>query len=682
LPGGLEIKPTILRGIESNGMICSSSELGMPKMNDGIMELDASLGSLKCGKPLNELFGLEDDIIEIGLTPNRGDCLSIRGVARDLSVAYRRPLKDRPEPVEEENLLGIGRILALNVEDKVQSSLVYKAFEQKSIAPNILMELRLAWVEVGFGNPVERLMAYVTYSTGVLMRSYDHKCFTKEGDKALVQLKKDTTGMDGVYGASQRLSYVGFSQEDICRATNESALIIVEASFIDPETISNLAAQNKTLKSDRHLYRSTRGSEPDLRIGMAYLWELLSSQKGVRLYAGSQKLIQESEARVIALDMEELSAMIGQEIPRNIVVDILKRLDFEVSVRGEQEVMHLNVPAFRHDIKGVQDICEEVVRVVGIDNIVSKPMRFAEYSRINETLVRHRLNNDLRHRAASVGFYESVHYLFDSRQKQDAYGIGSVNTEHELSNPITSDLDTMRSTLLLHLLSSASNNIKHGQKSVPLFELGRVFDRNRSETMKLGFVFSGEMEAPCVKNHGKPPLIDFMSFATKIEHIIGPMRLESAEPENKLANPHECAKVFVRGKEVGYMARVHAAVEKELDLPRTYIAQIDVDSLARERIHAKPYSKFPSSSRDLSLLVPKDMSYHTLRSAIESAQFPGLSHFHPIDRFESEALGDKVSLTLTFWFQHNERTLEDKEVQESIDSIQAHLQKTLNVTIR
>jgi phenylalanyl-tRNA synthetase beta chain len=240
----------------------------------------------------------------------------------------------------------------------------------------------------------------------------------------------------------------------------------------------------------------------------------------------------------------------------------------------------------------------------------------------------------------------------------------------------------MRSTLMLHLLSSASNNIKRGRKSVPLFELGRVFDRSRDETVKLGVILSGELEAPCVKNHGKPPLVDFMSFATKIEQIIGPMRLEAMVPENKLANPHECARVFVRDKEVGFIARIHAAVEKEMDLPRTYIAQIDVAQLARDRIYAKPYSKFPSSSRDLSLLVPKDMSYYTLRSAIESAQFSGLSHFYPIDRFESESLGEYVSLTLTFWFQHDQRTLEDKEVQESIDSIQTHLQKTLNVNIR
>jgi len=682
LPNGLEIKPTTLRGIESNGMICSSNELGMPKMNDGIMPLDESVGELKCGKPLSELYGLEDDIIEIGLTPNRGDCLSIRGVARDLSVVYKRPLNERPEGVEEEHLLGIGRILALHVEDKIQSSFVYKAFEQKAISPNILMELRLCWVEVGFNGPIERLMAYVTYSTGVLMRSYDHKCFSKDGGKALIELKKDSTGLDGVYGVSERLSYVGFSQEDMCRASESSPIVIVEASFIDPDTISTLAAHNKGLKSDRHLYRSSRGSETDLSIGVTYLWEILGNQKGVKLYAGSQKLTQETQPRIIALDMEDLNAMLGQEIPKNRVVDILKHLGFEVSIKGEQEVMHVNVPTFRHDVVGIQDICEEVVRIVGIDNIDSKSLKFLECSRVNSALIRHKLHNNLRQRAASVGFFESVHYLFDSRKKQEAYGIRSVYKKRELSNPITADLDTMRASLLLHLLNSASNNIKHGRKSVPLFELGRVFDRSRNESMKLGLILSGEIEVPCVKNHGKPPVVDFITFATKIEHIIGPMHLVAAVPENKLTNPHEFAKVFVRNVEVGFIARVHGSVEKELDLPRTYIAQIDVEGLMRDRILAKPYSKFPSSSRDLSLLVPKQMNYNTLRNAIESAHFEGLSHFYPIDRFESEALGENVSLTLTFWFQQNERTLEDKEVQESMDAIQAHLQETLSVSIR
>jgi phenylalanyl-tRNA synthetase beta chain len=682
LPNGMKIKPTNLRGVESNGMICSSTELGMPKINDGIMPLDASLGTLECGKPLSELYGLEDDIIEIGLTPNRGDCLSIRGVARDLSVVYKRPLIEHTKEVEEENLLGIGRILSLHVEDKIQSSFVYKAFEQDAISDNVLMELRLAWVEASFNGPIERLMEYVTYSTGVLMRSYDYECFTKEDEKAVVKLKKDSTGLDGVYGIDKRLSYVGFSQEPVCRADKNSSIVIVEASFIEPEIIASLASKNKNLKSDRHLYRSSRGSETELSLGMEYLWELLSDQKGVKLYAGSQKFIQERSPRVIALDMDDLSAMVGQEIPKNQVVDILKRLGFEVSIKGEQEVMHVSVPFFRHDVVGVQDVCEEVVRLVGIDNIASKPMVFAEYSRANKTLQRYKHYNKLRQRAASVGFFESIHYLFDSKEKQEAYGIHGIYKKRELSNPISSDLNTLRSTLVLHLLNSASNNIKHGRKSVLLFELGKVFDRTRDEKTKLGLVVSGEIETPCVKNHGKPPVVDFISFATKVEHIIGPMRLEAALPKDKITNPHEYAKVFVRDIEVGYIARVHAAVEKEFDLPRTYVGQIDVDALMQDRICAKPYSKFPSSSRDLSLLVPKDMSYYTLRSTIESASFPNLSRFYPIDRFESESFGDKVSLTLTFLFQHPDRTLEDKEVQESIDLIQEHLQNTLGISIR
>ncbi|NLC27170.1 MAG: phenylalanine--tRNA ligase subunit beta, partial [Campylobacteraceae bacterium] len=653
-----------------------------PKMNDGIMVLDESLGKLECGKPLSELSGIEDDVIEIGLTPNRGDCLSIRGIARDLSVVYKKPLNERPSLAEEENLLGIGRIIVLHVEEKIQSNFVYKAFEQGSIGPNVLMELRLALVESSYVGPIERLMVYTTYSTGVLLRAYDYNCFDKDGEKAIVYLKKDETGLDSVYAKDGRIAYVGHSQELSCRATLDTKTIIVEASFTPPETISNLSAQNKNLTSDRYLYRSSRGSEPDLEIGMSYLWQLLGEEKGIKLYAGGQKVGHDIPLRVVVVHMEELSGMIGQEVPKNKVVDILKRLGFDIHMKGEQDILNITVPLFRHDVFGAQDVCEEVVRIIGIDNITSKPLVFAEKSRANKTLERHRLRNNLRKRAAAVGFFESVHYLFDSREKQEFYGLRTLYKKRELSNPITTDLNTMRATLLLHLLEAASNNIKNGRKSVSLFELGRIFDSSRNESVKLGFVFSGEKEQPCVQNHGKPEYIDFMTFATKIEHAIGPMRLESSIPTDKLANPHEYAAVFVRENLVGYIARVHASVESEMDLPRTYIAMIDVEGLIKGRVLVKPYSRYPSSSRDLSLVVPKDMAYHTLRHSIESANIPELSRFYPIDRFESDSLGEYVSLTISFWFQNEKRTLEEKEVQDAMDLLQKHLQNSLGVTIR
>ncbi|MBE0494965.1 MAG: phenylalanine--tRNA ligase subunit beta [Campylobacterales bacterium] len=682
LPGGLEIAPTRLRGIDSNGMICSSTELGLPKINEGIMVLDESVGPLELGQPLCEMEALNDDVIEIGLTPNRGDCLSIRGVARDLAVALKRPLAQHKAIEEEDNLLGIGRILSLHAEDKLEGSFVYKAFEKQAIKPNVLMELRLAQVEAKFGSDIERVLEYATYATGVLMRAYDYTCFVDTKEKATIQLKKDSNGLDAVFGAHGRVAYVGFSQESTCRTTNESKIVIVEANFSSPESMAALGAQNKTLSSDKHLYRSARGSEPELELGVEYLWTLLHKEKGVSLYAGSQKLTKEHKPKMVILSLEELCAMIGQEIPKNRVVDILKRLGFDVHVKVEQEVMHVSVPAFRHDVVNTQDVCEEIVRMVGIDNITAKPFVFAEKSRANAAYEHYKLRTALRQKAAAVGFFESVHYLFDEQKKQEHYGINGVYKKRELSNPITNELNTMRATLVLHLLESASKNIKNGRKRVPLFELGRVFDRSRDETTKLGFVFSGESEEAALPNHGKPSPITLMNFASKISQVIGHMRLEAATPTNKLTSPYEYANVMVGDVCVGFLARVHAQVEKDFDLPRTYIAELDVDGLAKERVIASEYSKFPSSSRDLSLLIPRTLSYQRIRLCIEEAKIANLSQCYPIDRFESAELGENVSLTIKLLFQHAERTLEEKEINDAIDAVLKTLNETLGIGMR
>lgn len=682
LPGDFKIKPAKLRGLESNGMICSSTELGLPKINDGIMVLDESIGDIKLGTPLKDIVLLNDDVIELELTANRGDCLSIYGVARDLSVALELDLKELPLAEEEENLLGIGRVLSIQAEDKVESSFIYKALELDTVKQSVLMELRLAEVDVAYNTSVERILQYVTYSTGVLMRAYDLECFTtKNSEKATIHLRKDTNEMDAVYNGKKRVAYVGVYQEDECRVSDTTTKVIIEANYSCPEEISKNSANNKGLASDRHLYRSSRGSEPDLTFGMDYLHCLMSLEQGVKLYAGSQQIIQDTEEKVVSLGIKDLSLMIGQDIPKNRVVQILKTLGFEVFFRAEQDVLNVKVPQFRHDVSHEQDLCEEIVRIVGIDNIQSKPFIFAEESRINTAYNEFQKRVAIRNRGVAAGFFESVHYVFDDRAKMEQYDIRGIYKKRELSNPITNELNTLRATLVLHLLEAASHNIKNGRKRVPLFEIGRVFDRSRDETMKMGFIFSGEAENPSVLNQGKPASIDLMQFASKVGQAIGDIELRAARPENKLTSPYEYAEVLMAGEVIGHLGRVHAEVEKEYDLPRTYVCELNFNAIPYGRKIAKDYSKFPASSRDLSLKVPKTMAYGEIRSCLESIAPTELIRFLPIDRYESEALGDKVSLTIKLIFQDAEKTLEDERVSAMVETVLEKLQEKLGISI-
>lgn len=679
LPNGIKIKKAKLRGVESNGMICSSTELGLPKINDGIMILDESIGELKVGKELSTYPCLNDEIIELELTANRGDCLSIHGVARDLATSLQKEIKEISEETNNDKLLGIGRVLSLQVEDGIKSSYAYKALQINGKISNLLMQLRLGIVDLKAENIVETMINYVTYSTGVLTRAYNFDCY-KNDERATLYIKKTKDGFDGVFSQDKLVSIVGFNQHMKCDLQNAKH-VIIEAGYVAPEEISILGMEHKDKPKDFHFYNSSRGSEPDLEFGMKYLEHLSTKQKGITMYGGVQKYIKEVEKKVINFEVSDIVKIIGMEVSRNKIVQILKDLGFEVGVTSEN-IISAQVPPYRHDISNMQDISEEIVRMIGIDNIPSKAYNFDEKSRINSSLNMYKKRYDIRHKSAAVGFFESVHYVFDNREKIEKYGLIPVYKQRDLANPISNELNTLRTTLAIHLIEAVSFNVKNSKNRVSLFEIGKTFDQKRKESTKIAWICSGLEDEPDIKNHGKPKNIDFEGFCTKISHILGKFELTQATPHNKLYSPYEYANISINGKEVGFMARVHVKVQKEHDIPPAYICEVDFDKLDVDMIIAHDYSKQPISSRDLSLLVPKKLPYFEIKNAIDALKISSLVSFVPVDRFESEEFGDSVSLSIKFTFQHRDKTLEDEDINSMMSDILNQLEKKLSLKLR
>jgi len=681
LPGGLKIKKAKLRDVESCGMICSSTELGLPKINDGIMILDESIGALSLGKALCELPLLNDDIIDIGLTPNRGDCQSVFGVARDLSVYFDLEVKTLPHKEEEENQPGVGRVLQVHGSEALNGSYMYKVLDNKEIQVPLLIELRLGFAQIETTCLLAKLLEYSTYVTGVLLRAYNQTCFGVKDEKAKITIAKDENGLDAIFAQDQKIAIAGIAQMPECRASAVDERIIIEANYTHPKVIAERSA-NKKLGADKHLYRSSRGSEPDLAFGLNYFLKVLMKRSSVMVYADAQQIIQDFEAKIINIHQNELTAMIGEEIAKNVVIKILKQLGFGVNFAFEQDVINVKVPQFRPDVLNTQDICEEIVRIVGIDNIVAKPYVLTEKLRINQTFHQFKKRQMFRHRAVSVGFFETLHFVFDDRKIAEKFGLPLLNEALEIANPITSELNTLRSSLIPNILSAVSNNLKIGKKRVPLFEIGSVFDQDRNETRKIAFVFSGENGIAEIANHGKPAEIDFFAFARKIQSILGNFTLVPLMTPNVLCSPYEAAIVMIEGVEAGYMARVNLQVEKKLDLARTYICELDFNALADTRKYAKEYSKLPSSSRDLSLLVDASMSYSTLEAFIKSVAPQSMVKFSVIDRYVNESLGDKVSLTLNLQFQSMDKTFEEAEIASAIEDLLVKLHEKFGISIR
>lgn len=682
LPGGIKIKKAKLRDVESCGMICSSTELGLPKINDGIMILDESIGKLELGKPLCEYPLINDDVIEIGLTPNRGDCQSVYGVARDLSVYFDLEVKTLGQKEEEENQPGVGRVLHLHGSEALSGSYMYKVFDNKEIGVPLLVELRLGFAEVESSCLLGKLIDYATYVTGVLLRAYNQTCFGGKDEKAKITIAKDENGLDAIYGLDgQKIAIAGVAQMVECKASSSDERIIIEANYTHPEIIASRSA-NKKLGADKHLYRSSRGSEPQLAFGLNYFFKMLNKRSKIMAYADSQQITQDFEAKIINIHQSDLTEMIGEEIPKNKIIKILKQLGFGVNFAFEQDVINVKIPQFRSDVINTQDICEEIVRIVGIDNIHSKPYFFAEKLKINQPYYNFKKRQMYRYRAVAAGFFETLHFVFDDSENAKKFHLSPLNEALEVANPITSELNTLRSSLLPNILKAVSNNLKFGKKRVALFEVGSVFDSERTESRKIAFVFSGENGIPEMANHGKPSEIDFFAFAEKIQSVLGNFTLLPLEKVNGLCSPYEAAHVMIDGVEAGYMARVNIQVEKELDLDRTYICELAFEALSYQRKIAKEYSKLPSSSRDLSLLVDAKMQYSELESFIDSIAPKALVKFAVIDRYVHESLGDKVSLTLKLQFQSLEKTFEEEEIASMVEVLLSKIHEKFGITIR
>ncbi|HEX5624068.1 MAG TPA: phenylalanine--tRNA ligase subunit beta, partial [Sulfuricurvum sp.] len=325
LPGGLTIKAAKLRGVESLGMLCSAKEISLPAMGEGIMILDESIGELVIGKDLNTYAAFNDDIIEIELTANRGDCLSVHGIARDLSAAFNKELREIQQKEEQEGRLGIGRILQLQHTDTYDVELLFGAVDIKALSVPFLVSLRMAILDESCPTVLDALLQYTTHNTGVILRAYPFALLEETANaKSVISLAKDDNGYAALYG-KEKLSVIGVSQALEARFTANEGLAIIEASYIPPEIIAQRMGEMK-IQSCPHYYRTSRGSEPELAMGLRYLMQMFDKYTESTIYAGHLELQSPRETRVITMGEEEFELYIGMHIDKTTLTHILKNL--------------------------------------------------------------------------------------------------------------------------------------------------------------------------------------------------------------------------------------------------------------------------------------------------------------------------------------------------------------------
>jgi len=428
-------------------------------------------------------------------------------------------------------------------------------------------------------------------------------------------------------------------------------------------------------------YKTSRGSNPELEFGLSMLASLLDNYANISCYEGSLNVDVERDNATVIVDAKEISSIVGMDVELSRIVTILQKLGFKISKMAEDSVAVV-VPLFRHDIKHIQDVAEEIVRIIGINNIEAKPFVFAEKARLNDVTARYKAKKEFKNRAVGAGYYQNVSYVFSDKTLLEKYDFLVTKEALELANPIAEELNTLRSTLLVNLLNAVKRNVSYTKKSIPLFEIGAVFTPKREQSEVISFVFSGQSEGENVRNAGKPATIDFATFTQKVGAVIGAFELEPCTYENGLLHPYQSANVIVDGKVCGFISKLHPIVQEAYGIPVTFIAELDFDALLPKHINSTPISKFQGVYKDLSVVIDKSMGYYEVAKVLNELELEMLKDIYPVDIYEDDTLGDKKSLTVRFFIQSMEKTLEDADIESVMAEIMSALESECNAELR
>lgn len=781
-----EIKQSVLRGVTSYGMICSSSEIGCVKTNDGIMVLDSSVGELELGRELSDYPFFNQYFLEVSLTPNRGDCLCVLGIARELAGVFDTYIS-LPRERESAVALGVGRVLNIIAKCNIDSLLLYKVAKIEKVYPSIIEEIILSYNGLLSKSILENHKNFTIFMTGVLLDIYalpsnsvlpatlkvqkDEKGFEcvydKEDNKlCVIGVKTSFKGSDfssdfslieegtktpntdssasksakskqanaevatnseAVNGDSSDFapqkkyeleSFVGRddneqdSEQDAQdfedKEEDTSLLVVIQASFLFPHIIAQSLFTHKIAQDKATTYRSIRGANPQLFVGMNFFCEILHSRSDCLLYSGYQELeMQEAKDRiVITASFEAISQAVGKSVSKEQIAQILKQLDFRIEANGEADIFRIIPPAYRHDIHSQQDITEEFLRVYGIANIPLVPYLGIQPHTHTPTLKSYLNKRDLATRALASGFYECIHFLFQQKSTLQEWGYDTLESSLELSNPITTELDTLRSSLLPALFETIKRNQNLGYKNARLFEIGAVYDAKREQKEHFALAVSG-LERGESYPYPKGKKWDFYSFCEVLSSIIGEFRLSKPSTPPSQAHPYICAEVFVPSqksivpdssqesqaqdnqakdleqssqklwRKVGIVAKLNPTLQAKLEIDESFFAEIyEIPSLAVSK--ALPTSRLHANERDITVLIDKDIPFIDIQNAILQAGIENLFKAYPLDIYEKD--GFALTIRLVFVPQHS--SLSEEELSSRIQAVLALLESTFGAKLK
>lgn len=690
---GQKIQAAKLRGVASQGMICSVSELGLQETSTGIMELPADA---PVGEDFAKWLKLDDHSFDLHVTPNRGDCLSIQGVARE--VAVLNDLQFSPPAIQK---------VAAEIEDKLPITVsapddcprylgrIIQGIDPAATTPVWLTE-RLRRSGLRPVHPVVDITNYVLLELGQPLHAFDLHALqggievrrARQGEK-ITLLDEQEVALDSevliIADAKQPQAIAGIMGGSESAVKSGTTAIFLESAFFSPLSIAG-RARRIGLNTDAG-YRFERGVDPELarqalERATQLLLEIAGGKAGVITEVCDSKKL--PEAKIIKLRSARIARVLGIAIPDETVVTILQRLGMQVK-KDQDKSWDVIPPAHRFDLEIEADLIEELARIHGYGLLPQcKPHTTLHFMPLSEKQIHlERLQNVLIDR----GYHEVITYSFVAPKIQQL--IDPQQKPMDLLNPISADLAVMRTSLWPGLLNTVAYNQNRQQNRVRIFETGLRFVREnnllKQEPMLAG-VACGDAypEQWGISQRA----LDFYDIKADLEALFAltgdAKKFVFEKAEHNALHPGQSCSIKLDGKNIGYLGALHPALLQQRELTGTvYCFELELNALGAAKLPvAKVLSKFPAIRRDISFWVSTAVTAEALVNAIRTVVGEWLIDLFIFDVYQDKNEQDKISLALSLILQHPDKTLVDDEVNAVMEKVIAHLKGKFSISLR
>lgn len=693
LPGGMKIKQAEVRGVISAGMLCSASELGLAESADGLLSLDKDA---RPGTPIADYLGLDDATLEIDLTPNRGDCLSIAGIARELAALTGVKIKS---PVIKPVSARLRRKIFVKL-DASQDCPRYVGRLIGDINPSavtpVWMKEKLRRGGIRSIHPVVDVTNYVMLELGQPMHAFDleklhgavHVRHSAKNE-SLVLLDGNTIKVEQgsllIADDRQPLALAGIMGGLHSAVSNTTRHLFLESAWFRPEMIS-VRARSLALQTDSS-QRFERGVDPDLQKramerATSLLLGIVGGKPGPVIEQTARRHL--PRAASITLRVDRVERLLGMNVPARIIESILKRLGMKLKKSGPNWIV--TPPSYRFDIEREADLIEEIARIHGYDKLPIRHPRIQMSTRaVAESGV-----SEPRLRAALMDrdYQEVITYSFVDPKIQTLVDPGTPPLA--LANPISADMAVMRTSLWPGLLQTILYNQNRQQTRVRLFEIGRTFlprDHDVVQERMLGGAVYGDAMA---EQWGTPRRgVDLYDAKADIEALFALAGMGGEvlfrPGQHPALHPGQTAEIQHHGQRIGLLGLLHPTIQARLGLSQPAVLyELRLSSLGRERIPIfKEFSRFPSIRRDIAIIVNENIPAQAVLDCVQKSAGSLLVNLELFDEYRGKGIDSgRKSLALGLTLQHSSRTLNEADVEQVMAEVMSTLATELGALPR